>query len=141
MARRKRGPKRPPGDYEVGYGKPPKETRWQNGQSGNLKGRPPKEEKKERTVVEILDRLLEAKVTVRDGAGTRKVSRLEVLLIRAIEKAGNGDLRALKVLIAMRERYPTLPRERAEATAIDADDLKIIEDYLERLKDEGEDET
>ncbi|MFL0357263.1 DUF5681 domain-containing protein [Erythrobacter sp. GH1-10] len=27
-------------DYEVGYGKPPKNTRWQKGQSGNPSGRP-----------------------------------------------------------------------------------------------------
>src|SRR5258708_33036230 len=28
------------GDYEVGYGKPPRETRFANGQSGNPRGRP-----------------------------------------------------------------------------------------------------
>ena len=27
-------------DYEVGYGKPPKHTRFKKGQSGNPKGRP-----------------------------------------------------------------------------------------------------
>jgi hypothetical protein len=31
---------RDPGDYEVGYGKPPNETRFQKGRSGNPKGRP-----------------------------------------------------------------------------------------------------
>ena len=28
------------GDYEVGYGKPPKHSRFKPGQSGNPKGRP-----------------------------------------------------------------------------------------------------
>jgi hypothetical protein len=28
------------GDYEVGYGKPPRETRFAKGQSGNPRGRP-----------------------------------------------------------------------------------------------------
>jgi hypothetical protein len=32
--------RRPSGDYEVGYGKPPKHTRFKPGQSGNPKGRP-----------------------------------------------------------------------------------------------------
>jgi hypothetical protein len=27
-------------DYQVGYGKPPRETRFQKGQSGNPRGRP-----------------------------------------------------------------------------------------------------
>ncbi len=69
MARRKQGPKRPPGDYEVGYGKTPKHTRWPKGHCPNPKGRGKKQEKKD-TIAEILDRLLEAKVTLRDGAGT-----------------------------------------------------------------------
>lgn len=30
------------GNYEIGYKKPPKHTRWQKGQSGNKKGRPKK---------------------------------------------------------------------------------------------------
>jgi len=28
-------------DYEVGYGKPPRDTRFKEGQSGNPRGRPP----------------------------------------------------------------------------------------------------
>jgi hypothetical protein len=28
------------GDYEVGYGKPPRDTRFPKGQSGNPRGRP-----------------------------------------------------------------------------------------------------
>jgi hypothetical protein len=28
------------GDYEVGYGKPPRDTRFKRGQSGNPRGRP-----------------------------------------------------------------------------------------------------
>lgn len=35
---------RKPKDYEVGYGKPPKNTRFKKGQSGNPKGRPRKKE-------------------------------------------------------------------------------------------------
>jgi hypothetical protein len=32
-------------DYEVGYGKPPRHTRFKSGQSGNPRGRPPPEQK------------------------------------------------------------------------------------------------
>jgi hypothetical protein len=33
-----RRPQLMPGDYEVGYGKPPKHSRFRKGQSGNPKG-------------------------------------------------------------------------------------------------------
>ncbi len=136
MARRKRVPKRPSGDYEVGYGKPPKETRWQKGFCPNPKGRGKKQDKKN-TVAEILDRLLVANVTVRDGAGTQQLTRIEYLVMKAIEKAGKGDLHALKFIIEMRQRFPSVTPEMGEPKEIDADDLAIIADYMTRLKDEG----
>ena len=38
-----RAPERSPGEgYDVGYGKPPKQTRFAKGQSGNPRGRPRK---------------------------------------------------------------------------------------------------
>lgn len=138
MARRNRGPKRPPGNYEVGYGKPPKHTRWQKGFCPNPKGRGKKPEKKD-TVAEILDRLLESKVTLRDGVDTQQVTRFEYLLMKAIEKAGKGDLHSLKFVIEMRQRFPSITPEMGEAKEIGQDDLKLIDEYMARLKDEGED--
>jgi len=138
MARRKQGPKRPPGDYEVGYGKTPKNTRWKKGFCPNPKGRGKKQEKKD-TIAEILDRLLEAKVTLRDGAGTQ-VTRFEYLVMRAIEKAGKGDLHSFKFVIELRQRFPSLTLDKDEPKELDADDLAIVEEYLKSRKDPGEDE-
>ena len=128
------------GDYEVGYGKPPMHTRWPKDHCPNPKGRPTKAGKRARTVAEILDRLLTSKVTIRDGNSTQTVPRLEYLIMRAIDKAGKGDLASLKFVIEMRERFPLVVPEAEEAKEVDADDLAIIEDYLKRMKDEGEGE-
>lgn len=46
-------------DYEVGYGKPPKRTRFKKGQSGNPKGRP----KGAKGFTASLKREMESKVT------------------------------------------------------------------------------
>jgi hypothetical protein len=46
------------GSYEVGYGKPPKATRFTSGQSGNPNGRPPGSESTRAIVRRVLDKKL-----------------------------------------------------------------------------------
>ena len=51
--------------YEVGYGKPPKQTRFRKGQSGNLLGRP----KGSTNLQTEMKRILAAKTKIKvDGA-------------------------------------------------------------------------
>lgn len=132
----RRRAERPPGDYEVGYGKPQEHTRWPKGHCPNPRGRP----RRANTVAAILDRLLDAKVTIRSNGTTREVTRLEVLLMRAIDKAGKGDLPSCKFLIEMRQRFPTLMPDMNEPKEIGADDHRIIEEYLKRRPFDGGDE-
>jgi hypothetical protein len=44
----------PPDDYKVGYRRPPQETRWKKGQSGNPRRKP----KRTESMVDMVDRLL-----------------------------------------------------------------------------------
>ena len=60
--------------------------------------------------------------------------------MKAIEKAGKGDLHTLKFVIEMRHRFPSMAPDKDEPKEIDADDLAIIEEYLKSLKDGGEGE-
>ena len=46
---------KPGGDYEIGCGKPPKEHQFKPGQSGNLKGRPPKRKQKRIDAAAVLN--------------------------------------------------------------------------------------
>jgi hypothetical protein len=68
---RKNEPRSDSGTYPVGYGKPPRNHRFQPGHSGNPKGRPKGAKNTATLVREILDRKIEArsggKVTVREG--------------------------------------------------------------------------
>lgn len=137
MARRTGGPRRPPGDYEVGYGKPPVVTRFQKGRSGNPKGRP----REARNAGTIVADILARKITLRDGRGERQVSYLEALLIRAAEKAGKGDLRTLRFLIDLHEQSQAGLPEAGEARDLEPDDQSLIADYIARVQGEsGEDE-
>src|SRR2546429_33335 len=66
--------------YDVGYSKPPKETQFVKGQSGNKKGRP-KGSKNLGTILYEAGRQL---VDVTEKGRTRKISKLEVIVIKLI---------------------------------------------------------
>ena len=60
---------KPTGDYEVGFGKPPKEHQYPKGTSGNLKGRP----KGARSLkTDLLEELGET-MKVREGDRERRI--------------------------------------------------------------------
>src|SRR5262245_39270157 len=60
-------------EYEVGYGRPPKHTRFKPGESGNPKGRAARS----RNVKTIVKQVLDEPMSVREGSRVRKVTRFE----------------------------------------------------------------
>jgi hypothetical protein len=93
------------GDYEVGYGKPPKATQFRKGQSGNPQGRP----KTNRTLALDLADELREKVTVREKGRSQSVSMRRALLKSLLAKAKKGDTRAIKDVLALYERIVREP--------------------------------
>ena len=73
-------------DGVVGYKSPPRATRYPAGVSGNPKGRP-KRKDKGLPYARILDR----KVTIKDGLGARPVTAEEAFLLYLRKKALDGN--------------------------------------------------
>jgi len=83
------------GDYEVGYGKPPKHAQWPKGKSGNPKGRP----KGSRGLRTDLDRELETKLTI-TVQGKEITGRAQQLMLHMLSRrAAHGDVRASRILL------------------------------------------
>ncbi len=116
-------------DYEVGYGKPPKHTRFRKNRSGNPKGRP-KGSNNFRTDVKCA---LKAPVRLTKDGSPRTVSTQEAALLRLREKALNGDARALDRLLALAQVYNDEQLMRDASQQITADDTEILKAYNERL--------
>jgi hypothetical protein len=114
-------------DYEVGYGKPPKQTRFKVGQSGNPKGRP----KGVRNFKTDLRATLKAPVKLMRDGRPRKVSTQEAMLLRLREKALGGDSRALDRLILLAQAYNN--EELTAATGLPADDAKLLDIFGARI--------
>ncbi len=81
-----------PKDYEVGYGKPPKEMRFAKGQSGNPRGRP----KGTKNVATIFHDITRQLINVNENGRARTVTKLEAIMLQLTNKAVSGDLRAMK---------------------------------------------
>ena len=89
------------GDYEVGQGKPPKEHRWQKGQSGNPRGRP----KARKADPVDVSAILNSPVKARIGGKETTVSSFEATFRQVSKKAIGGDLRAIKQFLKICEDY------------------------------------
>jgi hypothetical protein len=101
-------------DYTVGYGRPPRQTRFQKGQSGNRRGRP---KGTLNLATTLLNALLET-VTVNERGIKRKMTKLDVAIRQQTNKAASGDGQALKLLTQ-------LHRESADGTNL-AKTIEIV---------------
>jgi hypothetical protein len=88
--------KRPPGDYDVGYGKPPRKNQFLPGQSGNPAGRSRKRalESPTKTIERILSEVVEV--------GGRKMTKLELAIEATLTRTiKSGNMRDLERLTGM----------------------------------------
>ena len=105
--------------YEVGHGKPPKETRFKPGQSGNPRGRP-----KGPSLNEIMARIANQSVD-RDWARSHAfgpgLSNLEGVVARLFKNARQGDGAAIKLVL-------DLARRMEDSVPPDGEDARTMED-------------
>ena len=108
--------------YDVGYGKPPKHTQWQKGQSGNPSGK----NKKEQSLFDELKKLSAKEIVVQQNGVSVMMTQGKAMLTAALNKAMNGDLGSIKFI------YQNL--EIAEAGLSETKVPALTEDLLSVLE-------
>lgn len=86
-----------PGQYSVGYRKPPQHSRFKPGESGNPKGKP----RGAKNLSTIVGNAIKEKVQVTENGKRRSVSKLEVAIKQLVNKAAAGDQKALNQLLPL----------------------------------------
>jgi hypothetical protein len=99
----RRGGERPPGDYDVGYGKPPKHTQFKPGNPGRRKGAG--NQPVEISIPKLLQNAARRKIRVKRGDQTVVMKLAELLEHRITQLVTNGSARDLMHILAMYERY------------------------------------
>lgn len=122
--------------YEVGYGKPPKHSRFKPGQSGNPKGRKPGS----RNVMTLLAETLFDTVKVRENGKVRRVPAIQACLLNLRNQAIKGDPKALDRFIRLASLYHSAQPETSSATtpqAVDrASDLALLQELQRMLRED-----
>jgi hypothetical protein len=113
-------------DYAVGYRRPPTATQFASGKSGNPRGRP----KGSRSIAAILQGILEQKIVVTENGKTRRIAALEVMLRRLVNDAMRSDAKAMKLLLALVDRYAQTPEANVQLSELLAEDQEILARYL-----------
>jgi Family of unknown function (DUF5681) len=123
-------PPEDPRDYEVGYGKPPRHTRFVKGQSGNPRGRPPGA----KNFTTLLSEALNETVIVTENGGRRKVTKRQAIITQLVNRSATADFRAIKILLDIvrdieRQTEPTAP----ETSDFSEADEKVLEQIKARF--------
>lgn len=116
-------------DYQVGYRRPPKGTRFKKGQSGNKKGR----SKESRNFSTDLDEVLQAPVTVMVNGRPKKVTTQLAVLYRLREKALKGEQRANERFLDKAEQRSAEKVARSEERALTATEEDILAHFGQQL--------
>lgn len=124
-------------DYDIGYGKPPKYSRFQPYQSGNLNGRPTKEAKAKKAAPiiphseqdELLRSQLERKVSISEGGKRKKMKMREIISQAQINAAAKGNVYAQREVLKTARELELRDAERAAVLA-EQEQMKREEDAL-----------
>ena len=120
-------------DYEIGYKKPPKNSQFKAGQSGNRKGRP----KGSLNFSTEINKELETRVTVKENGQNKQVSKKRIIAKQLVNKAAGGDLKASGMLI----NYANISEQNQMAKAfvvsetISREDQQVMDNLVRRIRE------
>jgi hypothetical protein len=118
------------GEYRVGYGKPPLETRFKRGQSGNPKGRP----RGAKNLASLLNEALNELVLVAEDGGRKRISKRKAAFKQLVNEAAKGNWRALKLLVDILQDIERRTEPQTEESAFSLADEKVLAQLAARLR-------
>lgn len=114
--------------YRIGYGKPPKGTRFKKGQSGNPKGRP----KRAKNLKTVLLNDLNETLPVKERNKQMQLSKLEVIIKQLNSRTAKGDPKAWPTWLSLMAKAGLINSEEENWKPPSKEDREIIAEFLDR---------
>jgi hypothetical protein len=115
---------------EVGYGKPPRQTQFVKGQSGNPTGRP----KGSQNLATVLAKAGRQRVKITENGRTRHVTKFEATMLQLLNKAASGDLKAIAELLDWIKSFSDSDQPALASTSPHERDASVMESIVERIR-------
>ena len=124
-------------DYKSGYQKPPLNSQFKKGQSGNPNGRP----KGRRNLKTELTEELQEKIRVREGERSVRISKQRAIIKTLVAKTLKGDIPAANALLNLILRVLDLGGDSSDVdqplNAEEREIMAVLEDRLIRRAPTG----
>jgi hypothetical protein len=117
-------------DYEVGYRKPPKASRWRKGRSGNPRGR---QKGIPNLKTELIQELGEI-IAIKEQGQPRKITKQRALIKALAAKAVQGHTPASNILINMMFRLLRPEMIEDAPTELTKEDQAILDTFVVRRR-------
>ena len=117
--------------YEVGYGKPPKQTQFVKGKSGNPKGRP----RGSKNLSAMFDQACREKITVSRRGRSVRMTKFQASAHQLANKAAGGDLKAINSLMSLSQSFNNENQQSETGPALDENDQATMASVLRRLRE------
>ena len=116
-------------DYEIGYGKPPRHTRFKPGRSGNPRGRP---KGAKNLKIELIEELNE-RINIKESGKSKKVSKQRAMLKTMTARAVQGDTKAATVIVNLVFRLLHDEPQAHEDVDLTPADEAILQRFAEQI--------
>ncbi len=117
--------------YDIGYRKPPRQSQFRRGESGNPRGRPKGTKNLKTDLMEELSEM----ISVREGDRSQNVSKQRAVLKTLTARALQGDARSAALLISMMMRLLETGEGAPDVDdGLNDDEVSILNDFEDRAR-------